>query len=93
MTGPRLCPTSFGMTPREREVMDLFDAGVDRPQIAERTGMAIGTVIGIVARYGPGDDRLAREAATRGATMRLGAAVEAYQRRRTAPQSRGGHET
>lgn len=82
MTGPRLCPTSFGLSPREREVMDLFDAGVERPEIAARTGMAIGTVVGIVARYSSGDDRLAREAAIRDATFRLGAAVEAYQRRR-----------
>lgn len=82
MTGARAAFTGHGLSPSERRVMERFDAGMNRAEIAVATGMALSTVSAIVARYGPGDDRGFRERAIRAATRQLGDAVAAYQARR-----------
>ena len=82
MSGVRANFTGHGLSRQEAAVMDRFDAGMTRAEIAAATGMALSTVSAIVARYGPGDDRGFRERAIRAATRQLGDAIAEYHARR-----------
>lgn len=67
-----------GLTPREREIMDRWDAGKTITQIARELGKPVGRVRNLVIYYdGAADHRLHRSATAAGSAALLSALREA----------------
>lgn len=64
-----------GLTPKEAEVLDLWDAGVGTKQIAERTGRQHREVSKLVMMYHAGGDGGEANRAIREGSIRLLAAL------------------
>jgi DNA-binding NarL/FixJ family response regulator len=60
------------ISPRENQIMDLWDAGHPIHQIAEQLGLTLDHATTVVTRFGRTDEpRLARRDAERGSAMLL----------------------
>ncbi len=68
----------YGLLPHEAAILDRTDAGIDEATVAAEMGCALGTVIGIVAKYPFALEAQARtERMIRSGSCRLAAAIAA----------------